>query len=91
MVDKTRELEFACGDGVKRIEKNELNTVVVQRRSIRANKNLKKGTKLNENHFEYLRPCPKNALRPIAIKLLLNKKLRKNDQISRGNFKKDVK
>ena len=30
MVDKTRELEFALGDGVKRIEKNELNTVVVQ-------------------------------------------------------------
>ena len=62
MVDKTRELEFALGDGVKRIEKNELNTVVVQRRSIRANKNLKKGTKLNENHFEYLNHVQKNAL-----------------------------
>ena len=61
MVDKTRELELALGDGFKRIEKNELNTVVVQRRSIRAKINLKKGTRLNENHFEYLRPCPKKC------------------------------
>ena len=87
MVDKTRELEFALGDGVKRIEKNELNTVVVQRRSIRANKNLKKGTKLNENHFEYLRPCPKTPYDQV-IKNLINKKVKKEHQISRGNFKK---
>ena len=41
MVDKTRELELALGDGFKRIE-NELNTVVVQRRSIRAKNKFKK-------------------------------------------------
>ena len=32
MVEKTRELELALGDGLKRIEKNELTTVVIQRR-----------------------------------------------------------
>ena len=42
MVEKTRELELALGDGLKRIEKNELTTVVIQRRGIRASQNLKK-------------------------------------------------
>ena len=91
MVDKTRELELALGDGFKRIEKNELNTVVVQRRSIRAKINLKKGTRLNENHFEYLRPCPKNALRPSDKKLLISKKLKKNIKYHEVILKKDVK
>ena len=36
MVDRARELEAALGTGIKRIEENELDTVVVQRRSIRA-------------------------------------------------------
>tara|TARA_Y100000817_G_scaffold313879_1_gene311054 strand:+ start:999 stop:2057 length:1059 start_codon:yes stop_codon:yes gene_type:complete len=78
MVEKTRELELALGDGLKRIEKNELTTVVIQRRGIRASQNLKKGTRLHENHLVYLRPCPRNALRPSDKKLILNKKLKKN-------------
>jgi N-acetylneuraminate synthase len=35
MVERTRELEFALGNGIKRVEANELETVVVQRRSLR--------------------------------------------------------
>src|SRR5262249_53339138 len=35
MVDRTRELEAALGTGVKRVEENERETVVLQRRSIR--------------------------------------------------------
>ena len=78
MVEKTRELELALGDGFKKIEKNELTTVVIQRRAIRASQNLNKGTRLNENHLVYLRPCPRNALRPSDKKVILNKKLKKN-------------
>src|SRR5581483_6809388 len=36
MVDAVRELEYAMGDGVKRIEPNEEQTVVIQRRALRA-------------------------------------------------------
>ena len=46
---------------------------------------------LNENHFEYLRPCPKNALRPSDKKLLLKKKLKKNIKHHEVILKKDVK
>ena len=33
MVERTRELEAALGDGEKKIEENERDTVIVQRRS----------------------------------------------------------
>ena len=36
MVDATRNLEKTLGDGVKRIEKNEIKSIIVQRRSMRA-------------------------------------------------------
>ncbi len=78
MVDITRELELALGDGVKKVEKNELSTIVVQRRSIRVRKNLKANTIIKERDLEYLRPCPKNALRPSEKKLILNKKLKRS-------------
>ena len=78
MVETTREVEAALGDGYKKVEKNELATIVVQRRSIRVNKNLKKGTIIKANMLTYLRPCPKNALEPSKKTLILNKKLKKN-------------
>ena len=36
MIIASRELESALGDGVKKVEKNELNSKIVQQRSIRA-------------------------------------------------------
>jgi sialic acid synthase SpsE len=78
MLSATRDLESAMGDGVKRVEKNELNSIVVQRRSIRANQTLNKGTILKENMFDYLRPCPRGALRPCDKKKIINKKLKKD-------------
>ena len=78
MVLATRDLESAMGDGVKRVEKNELNSIIVQRRSIRANQNLNKGTVIRENMLVYLRPCPSNALRPCDNKKIINKKLKRN-------------
>ncbi|MDC0999948.1 N-acetylneuraminate synthase family protein, partial [Methylophilaceae bacterium] len=56
MVERTRELEYALGSEEKKIEKNEINAAVVQRRSLRANKDLKKGDKFSLNSFEPLRP-----------------------------------
>ena len=78
MIKATREVEAALGDGYKKVEKNELMTIVVQRRSIRVNKNIKKGTIIKADMLTYLRPCPKNALEPSKKKLILNKKLKKN-------------
>ena len=43
----TRELELALGDGIKWVEKNELETVVIQRRALRAVTDLQAG----KNYF----------------------------------------
>ena len=64
MVDATRELEMALGDGVKRVEKNEAETVVIQRRALRAASDLAAGTVLEDQHLEALRPCPEGAVSP---------------------------
>ena len=77
MVETTREVEAALGDGYKKVERNELATLIVQRRSIRVNKNLKRGTIIKTSMLTYLRPCPFNALDPSKTKLILNKKLKK--------------
>ena len=77
MADRTRELQFALGDGHKQVESNELETVVVQRRSLRAKAdlNLAKGTVLAEAQLEALRPCPADALAPYELDKVLGKTL----------------
>lgn len=62
MVNRTRELEQALGDGVKRVEQNEQETVILQRRAMRAAKHLKRGDPIKAADFTPLRPCPADAL-----------------------------
>lgn len=76
MVEATRELEASFGDGVKRIEKNEKQTVVIQRRSIRSSRDLQKGHVITKKDLVFLRPYPKNSLNPYNYKILIGKKLR---------------
>ena len=75
MVNRTRELEAALGDGIKIIEDNEKETVIVQRRSIRAKKYLPKGKILHREDIEILRPCPVDAIPPYEIDKILGRKL----------------
>jgi sialic acid synthase SpsE len=75
MVDSTRELEAALGTTVKKVEDNEKETVVLQRRSIRVKKALKMGTVINRDHLEVLRPCPSDALQPYHMDKVLGKSL----------------
>lgn len=82
MVERTRELEMALGDGIKKIEENEKEAVVIQRRAIRIRASLvdgvSAGTAISETHLEVLRPCPQNALEPYEIKNVLGKVLKKD-------------
>jgi len=78
MVNETRLLEKSLGDGNKIIEKNELHSSVIQRRSIRTKHYLKKGTIIKKKHLVYLRPCPKKALSPFEENKIIGRKLKKN-------------
>lgn len=61
MVDDTRLLEAALGDGTKRVEGNEQETVVLQRRCVRAARDLPAGTVLTREDLVVLRPAPRDA------------------------------
>jgi len=83
MVDRTRELERSLGDGIKRIEPNERETVIVQRRCLRAARDLPAGTVLSERDLQPLRPAPSDGIMPFQVRevigRLLKRSLRKGD------------
>jgi len=77
MVDRTRELEQAMGDGIKRIEKNEQQSVQVQRRSLRATRDLAVGDKLAAGDLEALRPIPADGIEPYRLLELVGRPLKR--------------
>jgi sialic acid synthase SpsE len=76
MVERTRELEAALGTGLKKVEANELQTVVLQRRSLRLVQNLPADHVLTRDDLIVLRPAPIGALPPYEIDLVLGRPLR---------------
>jgi N-acetylneuraminate synthase len=76
MVERTRELEAALGDGVKRVEANEVQTAVLQQRCLRARRDLAAGHVLTMDDLEPLRPAPAGAARPYELSSLLGRRLR---------------
>lgn len=77
MVERTRELEYALGDGKKVVEANERETVVIQRRCLRATRDLPAGTTLTRNDIEPLRPAPRDGIFPYDIEKILGRTVRK--------------
>lgn len=67
MVDRTRELERAMGSGSKRVAANEQETVVIQRRCLRAARDISAGEKLTREAIDVLRPADVGAIQPYEI------------------------
>jgi len=78
MVDRSRELEASMGDGIKRVEENELETVVLQRRSLRLKADSAAGAVILAQELEALRPAPVDSIPPSAIREVAGQKLLKN-------------
>jgi sialic acid synthase SpsE len=76
MVARTRELENSLGDGVKRVEPNEAETVVVQRRCLRTIRTMAAGDIVEARDLEVLRPAPADAVVPRHLSQILGKRLR---------------
>jgi N-acetylneuraminate synthase len=76
MVNATRRLEAALGTGVKIVEGNEDQTVVVQRRAIRLRADLAEGHTITADDLEFLRPCPPDALDPRWTDQVIGRELR---------------
>jgi len=73
MIEVTRELEFSLGDGIKKVEINEQDARIVQRRSICAKKTIKAGSTVNESDFLYLRPAIDGSYHPYEKDKLIGK------------------
>lgn len=84
MICHTRDLESALGNESKEIEANEIETKILQRRSIRAKINLKSRDIISRENITFLRPCPNDGLEPNSFEKIKGKKL-VND-ISEGDI-----
>lgn len=75
MVERTRLLEAALGTGHKQVEDNELTTVVLQRRCVRAARPLAAGTVLVRSDLVVLRPAPVEAVPAHQVEDLVGRTL----------------
>ena len=67
MVDRTRELERALGSADKVVASNERDTVIVQRRCLRAAQDIQAGEVLKRDMIDVLRPATPGAIMPYEI------------------------
>lgn len=67
-------LDLIIGDGKKVIGINEKNTVIVQRRAIRAKRELPKNHLITKEDLTVLRPCPPDGFPPYKMDQLIGKK-----------------
>jgi sialic acid synthase SpsE len=82
MVDRSRELEYALGTGVKKIMDNERESVIVQRRGLCASHDLKEGCVIVSDDLVALRPCPSDGIEPYKENQIIGKKI--NCKIANG-------
>ncbi|RDW20773.1 N-acetylneuraminate synthase family protein [Oceanobacillus chungangensis] len=90
MVERSRELEFSLGNGIKTVEKNEQETAIIQRRAIYLKRDMSAGDIINELDIEFLRPAPPNAYFPYEKEQIIGKPVNKNKDIGEVIFKDDI-
>jgi sialic acid synthase SpsE len=78
MVSDVREVEIMLGDGNKKVEENEVDSRIVQRRTMRFTQNLQAGHVITKSDISVLRPAPKGSEDPYTIDEFIGKKLVKN-------------
>jgi N-acetylneuraminate synthase len=71
MVDRTRELERAMGSADKTISGNERETTIVQRRCLRAARDIKAGELFTRDMIDVLRPATPGAIKPPFIQSII--------------------
>lgn len=71
MVNNTRQLERALGSANKFVAGNEMETVIVQRRCLRASRDIKAGQLITRDLIDVLRPATPGAIRPDEIQSVL--------------------
>jgi len=76
MVDRAKEVYSSLGDGIKKIEANEKDPAIVQRRALRFIKDLPKGHRITHDDLFPLRPRPADGIPPYEIAKMVGKRLK---------------
>lgn len=71
MVENTRQLEQALGSADKSVAENEQETVIIQRRCLRAARTIEKGEVLTRAMIDVLRPATPGAILPDQIEMVV--------------------
>lgn len=92
MIDRANEVYAALGDGIKRIEDNERDSSIVQRRCLRAAEDIGAGETITSTNLEALRPIPVDGIPPYELPNILGKSLttalKKGEHITLKHIKK---
>ena len=83
MVKSIRSLEKALGSK-KTVYDEEHDTVVLQRRCLRASKDIKKGTRITREMIDVLRPAPRDSICPTDIEKIIGRETRKD--VKKGEY-----
>ena len=78
MVERAEELYMALGDGIKKIEDNERETAIVQRRCFRYTKSIKAGNVIMEEDIIPLRPRDPLGIPPFEAQKVIGMTLKRN-------------
>ena len=93
MVLRTRELELALGQSAKVIAGNERETLIVQRRCLRAARELSVGELLTRDAIVALRPAPEESIPPHRLDdvlgLTLSKRIEEGEHLAWDKLVKD--
>lgn len=90
MVDAANDLFLALGDGVKRVEDNEKQTSIVQKRSLYLTKTLAAGEVIKKEYLQPLRPRNDNGFEPEDVQALIGKKLKHEVENGAMLMKEDI-
>jgi N-acetylneuraminate synthase len=78
MVDRSRELEYALGRTAKEVAQNEKDTVVVQRRCLRAARPITAGSVIARDMLDVLRPAPPDAIFPYELPRVVGMRIKES-------------
>lgn len=78
MVEAAYELYYAMGDGVKRVEENEKDTVNIQRRAYYFMQDIKAGEIIQKSSIFPLRPVYEGAVLPYELNKIIGKKVKRD-------------
>lgn len=78
MVDAAMELYDALGDGIKKIEDNEKDSVIVQQRAVYLTRDLKAGEYISKQDIFPLRPLKQGCIYPYDIDKVIGKRVNRD-------------